>query len=86
MTKFQQMENDGEQIKRFVFGSKSRHGASYVGEKLEILIPEVSCALMALGKVFVYGICLILFAVGLTLAFWPSVKARSCEPRTTRGE
>ncbi|XP_052902048.1 histone-arginine methyltransferase METTL23 [Anopheles moucheti] len=41
MTKFQQMENDGEQIKRFVFGSKSRNGASYVGEKLEILIPEL---------------------------------------------
>ncbi|XP_050070967.1 histone-arginine methyltransferase METTL23 [Anopheles maculipalpis] len=41
MTKFQQMENDGEQIKRFVFGSKSRTGTSYVGEKLEILIPEL---------------------------------------------
>ncbi|XP_058056907.1 histone-arginine methyltransferase METTL23 [Anopheles bellator] len=41
MTKFQQMDNDGEQIKRFVFGSKSRNGTAHSGEKLEILIPEL---------------------------------------------
>uniref|UniRef100_A0A2M4BYK2 Putative n2n2-dimethylguanosine trna methyltransferase n=1 Tax=Anopheles marajoara TaxID=58244 RepID=A0A2M4BYK2_9DIPT len=34
------MENDGEQIKRFVFGSKTRNGASHA-DKLEILIPEL---------------------------------------------
>ncbi|XP_055639855.1 histone-arginine methyltransferase METTL23 [Toxorhynchites rutilus septentrionalis] len=41
MTRFQQMETNGEQIKTFVFGNKPVHNSTEASEKLEIFIPEL---------------------------------------------
>ncbi|XP_055602649.1 histone-arginine methyltransferase METTL23-like [Uranotaenia lowii] len=45
MTRFhqqqQQMENNVEQIKTFIFGTKNKHNAAEATEKLEVLIPEL---------------------------------------------
>ncbi|XP_053695591.1 histone-arginine methyltransferase METTL23 [Sabethes cyaneus] len=41
MTRFQQMESNGEQIKTFVFGNKAKQSTTEPSEKLEIFIPEL---------------------------------------------
>ncbi|XP_055543268.1 histone-arginine methyltransferase METTL23 [Wyeomyia smithii] len=41
MTRFHQMESNGEQMKTFVFGNKTKQNTTETSEKLEILIPEL---------------------------------------------
>ncbi|EAT41735.1 AAEL006641-PA [Aedes aegypti] len=41
MTRFHQMESNGEQIKTFVFGNKSKQNSAEASESLQILIPEL---------------------------------------------
>ncbi|KXJ73124.1 hypothetical protein RP20_CCG016481 [Aedes albopictus] len=72
MTRFHQMESNGEQIKTFIFGNKTKQNPTDGSETLKILIPESRSELTPFNVLVL--VCFQLLLPGYSFYTWPSAQ------------